>query len=365
MGPSELYTTIEGRKLKLTNPDKLLFPDAELVKAEYIKYLLDVSPYLFSLIKNRPLTLIRYPDGVSGKKFYSKNKPSWTPKWIGSVFYPGDDENEYLIAKDIPTLAWIGNLAALEIHPMNMRIPNLLYPDQFIFDLDPSTEVDFERLKELALNLKVFLEKKGFVPFIKTSGGKGLHIYVPIKPLHPTEEVYKFTKSIAQEYVRNHDQFTTLKISKARRKGKVLLDIYRNAKAQSCVAPYSTRARPLAPVSTPFEWSFLEILPNSQHWNMLNILKFVQENGCAWANFKNSAVSIKEKPKSRHLKKYETKRNFSLTPEPIGNENIKTSGQDFVIQLHDASNLHYDLRLEEDGTLNPGLFLKDYQSNQE
>jgi DNA ligase D-like protein (predicted ligase)/DNA ligase D-like protein (predicted polymerase)/DNA ligase D-like protein (predicted 3'-phosphoesterase) len=349
-----IYTQIDDRKLKLSNPSKVLFPQAKIIKAEVIQYMLQVAEHMLLHIYNRPLTLIRFPDGIDGKRFYSKNKPKWTPPWINSTCFPDDDKNQYILATEKATLAWIGNLAGLEIHPMNVRASRLSHPDQFVFDLDPSAEVDFPALKELAADLKIYLEDHGYTPFIKTSGSKGLHIYVPIRPDFPQPIVFQSVKNLACEYVKNHSKSTTLKISKTQRKGKVLLDIYRNHKAQSCVAPYSLRGKSGAPVSTPFPWELLADLPHSMYWNMNNISAHLEKYGDPWALIKNFAVPLHDQ-KSQHpvpaLKEYEAKRDFSKTIEPEAHNAPPTSGQDYVIQLHNASNLHYDLRLEHNGTL--------------
>ncbi|GLR16083.1 non-homologous end-joining DNA ligase [Portibacter lacus] len=345
-----IFTEIDGRKIKLTNLEKLIFPEAGYIKAEIIQYYQQVAPIMLKYIGNRPLTLIRFPDGIEGKKFYSKDKPDWAPKWIQDIKLEEDD-NQYVVAHRIADLVWLGNLAALEIHPMQIRGPEYEFPDHFIFDLDPSPSFSFVDLKSIALKLKIFLESNGYQVFIKTSGSKGLHLYVPIKPLYEHGLFYESIKTLAQKFVSENPKTCTLKMSKEKRLGKVLLDIYRNHRSNSCVAPYSLRAKPNAPISMPFEWSLLDEIKDSQHFK----LKDLNINHDAWEGFHEQAVELSDQRNTTvatttTLSSYEKKRDFVKTDEPLP-EVIYGRNDQFVLQLHDASNLHYDLRLEYDGVL--------------
>ena len=255
MPSNEIITSIGGHKLKLTNLDKVLYPTMGVTKAELIQLYMQLGKYTLPHLEGRPLTMIRFPDGVNGNKFYSKNKPKWTPSWIPDVKVEHENDTiRYILADELATLVWTSNLAALDLHPMQVRATHMDKPDQFIFDLDPSPGFGFEKVKELALSLKDFLESYGYHPFVKTSGSKGLHIYIPLIVEHTIDTVFSAFKKISQEYVASHRSTTTLRMSKEKRKGKTLLDIYRNHKSQTCAAPYTTRAREGAPISTPFDW---------------------------------------------------------------------------------------------------------------
>jgi len=198
MPSEEQHVVIEDQKVKITNLQKLIYPDASVIKAEVIKYYLEIAPYLLKYIANRPLTLIRYPDGIGIKKFYTKNKPSWTPKWMPYTQLPWDEDNDYLFCNKKAHCVWLANLAALELHIMNSKIASIEKPDHFVIDLDPPENQKFSVVKELAFTLKIFLEKKGLPTFAKLSGGKGIHIIVPIKanqgyaPLIKTKGKIKF-----------------------------------------------------------------------------------------------------------------------------------------------------------------------------
>ena len=317
MPKKEIITEIEGRKIKLSNLDKPLFPKLGIVKAELIQYYIKVAPFILPHLKNRPLTLIRYPDGVNKNRFYSKNKPGWTPTWIESIKLEAEDDNTYVMANDMPSLVWMANLASLELHPMQTTALLPDQPDQFIFDLDPPPSSDFEVVKRLALRLKPFLESYGYQPFIKTSGSKGLHIYVPIIPKYKQSEVLKNVKELARAYIKI-DKTTTLKMNKEKRQGRVLLDIYRNHKSQTCVAPYSTRGKDGAPISTPIYWDELQMRKSSQDFNINNIFDKLDSDGDAWGKFYESATPLH----SDKTKKNENLVSFESKPTSKGKQNV-------------------------------------------
>ena len=372
--PKDIITNIEGRKVKLTNLDKILYPSIGVIKAELIQTYMQLAPFALPHLEDRPLTMIRFPDGVNEKRFYSKNKPTWTPEWIPDVKVEHENDTiRYILANELATLAWTANLAALDLHPMQVKSKHMDKPDQFIFDLDPSPQFGFDRVKELALSLKEFLEGYGYHAFVKTSGSKGLHIYIPLVVDQTIDKVFEAFKKISQEYVAAHKDTTTLGMTKEKRKGKVLLDIYRNHKSQTCAAPYTTRAREGAPISTPFRWESMDQVESSKQWNVRTIMDYLKEEGDPWANFfeyaselhtVRKAISVAkdiegkddkvevivDAEASEKLAKYDTKRDFEKTSEPSA-EPVAGNDDRFVIQLHDASSLHYDLRLEQGGVL--------------
>ncbi len=355
-----VHTEVNGRKLKLSNLDKLIYPDVGVPKAEVIQYYISVAPYLLKYIKGRPLTLIRYPDGIGKTQFYAKSKPDWTPDWIDSYGISHSEETiDYLVAQDIPTVAWLANLAALELHPMQLTTDAPDHPDHFIFDLDPPVNGDFEVVKEIALSLREFLENQGYNTFVKTSGSKGLHIYVPILKNYGHEEMVTATKSLAKLFVKQNPTTCTLAMNKEKRGTKTLIDIFRNHKAHTTVAAYSLRGKAGAPISFPVTWKQVESLKSSKDIHIRNYQDYLQENGDVWADFyaqatplhslSSTAVTVSPEVEEK-LKTYLSKRDMDSTPEP-GLVPVKSAGNQFCIQLHDAQNLHYDLRLEKDGVL--------------
>ena len=359
------WVTIGKRKLELSNLDKELFPEDQVLKAEIIEYYLKIAPTLLNHVKGRALTLIRFPDGIHGEMFYQKNRPEWAPDWLEFVALGKEEKKDYIIATEPASLVWLANLASLELHQLHARKPNFECPDYMVFDLDPPEGYTFEKIVPIALDLKRSIESFGYHPFVKTTGGKGIHICCPLEPKHDFHAVFEAAQSIAQPFIDAHPKETTLHIKKEARKGRVLIDIYRIRSGQSIVSPYSLRGRVGAPVSMPLTWEELEQLKSPLVYNIHNAMDKVLNDGDAWEGMDAFAVEIhtqrrkvipKELPPNRkrktpeQLEHYEKKRDFNKTPEPSP-AILDSGGNNFVIHRHHASHLHYDLRLEQDGVL--------------
>jgi len=354
-----VHTEVEGRKLKVSNLDKVIYPGIEVPKAEIIQYYLSIAPLLLKYIKGRPLTLIRFPDGIKNQQFYAKSKPKLTPEWVDSFGIAHSEETiNYIVARDTATVVWLANLAALELHPMQMTADLADHPDHFIFDLDPPEDGDFEVVKAIAYRLKVFLENYGYTPYVKPSGSKGLHIFVPILTEYTHEEMVESVKMLAKIFVSQNKDTSTLAMSKEKRDGKTLIDIFRNHMAHTTVAPYSLRGKEGAPLSFPITWDNMGKLKHSKEIHIRNYKEWLDKDGDVWEDFydraaplhnRNSISTIAPEVEEK-LKDYIAKRDFNTTPEP-GLAPVKSPGNQFCIQLHDAQNLHYDLRLEKDGVL--------------
>ena len=358
MAKEIIHTEVDGRQLKLSNLNKVLYPSTKITKAEIIQYYLNIAPILLRYIRDRPLTVIRYPDGIQGKSFYSKDKPDWTPSWISSMLITHKEKSiDYLLAEDEATVVWLANLACLELHPMQFQSGAEMCPDMFIIDLDPDEALDFQKVKDAALRIRDFLSQYNYTPFIKTTGGKGLHIIVPITPTTKYERVSEIIKSLAGVFVNKYREEYTLQISKGKRKGKILIDIYRNHLTNTTVAPYSLRGKKDAPISTPIKWDELEGLNTSKKFNIRNIQERIDDVGDLWQQWRDYEVPLYDPSKvsvavseDKRLSDYIEKRNMKRTTEPP--PLISVSFKDlFVLQLHNASNLHYDLRLEDKGIL--------------
>ncbi|HEX9652501.1 MAG TPA: non-homologous end-joining DNA ligase, partial [bacterium] len=356
---------IGKRKIELSNLEKVLFPDDHFLKAELIQYYLKIAPTILAHIKGRPLSLVRYPDGIYGEKFYQKNRPEWAPEWIEYVTL-GEEAKDYILATEEASLVWLANLACIELHQMHSRKPHFDRPDYFVFDLDPPEGYPFSDVVEIALALREHIASFGYHPFVKTTGGKGLHVLAPIEPKWDFHMAFEAAQAIAKPFVEAHAKETTLHIKKDARKGKVLVDIYRNRGGQSIVSPYSVRGRAGAPVSMPLSWEQLAETSSPTDWNMQTVIEKVIEEGDAWEAVgayavalhteRKAAKTVKPLPPSRKrktpeaLKSYEKKRSFEKTPEPRP-QVVAGEGNAFVVHRHHASRLHYDLRLEKDGTL--------------
>ncbi len=358
MSKKEVYTEVEGQKVKLTNLDKLLYQEANLTKAEVISYYLEVAPKMVPHLIGRPLTLIRFPDGIGNKTFYTKNMPSWTPEWVDRSKLPWDEDNTYLVANNTAHLIWLANLAALEIHTMNSALSKIQHPDKFVIDLDPPEDWSFDDVQAMAEKLKTYLDNLDYRSFAKLSGGKGIHIVVPLTTTWTYEAVQEVVKNMMKDFIKSN-KIATLNVHKERRKGKILLDIYRNHPGNTTICPYSLRGKPGAPVSMPLPWDEILAAKSAQDFNMNTAKAYWKNKGEGWQDFFTVANQLHTAKKSivvdDALDAYANKRDFAKTSEPGSTkgelrQDISVNNR-FVIQLHDASNLHYDLRLGIGGVL--------------
>src|SRR5436309_5388883 len=359
-------TQVGKRKVELSNLTKVLFPGDHIVKAQLIEYYLKIAPTILAHVKGRPLSLVRYPDGIGGESFFQKNRPDWAPDWIEHVTL-GEEKKDYVIATEEASLAWLANLACIELHQMHSRAPHFDKPDYIVYDFDPPENFKFPNVAELALKFKQHLESFGYHPFVKTTGRKGLHVLAPIEPKWEFQKAFEAAKAVAQPFVDSHPSSLTLQIKKEHRKGRVLLDIYRNRQSQTIVSAYSVRGLPGAPVSTPLQWEELNSLESPKAFDLRNVPQRVIQNGDPWEAIAayTTAIHTENKqaaPAKQNLKpartyktpaqleSYSKKRSFAKTPEPPPAP-VTGEGNAFVVHRHHASRLHYDLRLEQNGVL--------------
>lgn len=354
------------RQIEVSNLTKVLYPEDHLTKAHLLEYYAKVAPALLAHLKGRPLSLLRFPEGIHGESFFQKNRPSWAPEWLEHVVL-GEEKKDYIIATEEASLIWLANLACIELHQMHSRAPNFGKPDYIVYDFDPPEGFKIANLAELALGFKEHLEGFGYRPFVKTTGRKGLHILTPIEADVDFQTAFEAAKALAQPFVESHPSALTLQIKKEFRKGKVLLDIYRNRSGQTIIAAYSLRGLPGAPVSTPLHWEELESLtdPGSFNWN--SVPQRLATSGDPWETIAGCAVPIHTKPglapalkknlppsrtykTPEQLEGYSAKRDFHKTSEPRP-DHVAAGGSTFVVHRHHASRLHYDLRLEHGGVL--------------
>lgn len=295
MADAKEQMKIGRRVVDITRPDKLLFPDNDLTKRDLVTYYLRVAKWMLPHLKDRPLTLERYPDGIAGHKIIQKSASDYYPAWIqtaemrkhgGTVNHP--------VCNDAATLAYLANQATITPHIWLSKIDQPGTPDQMVFDLDPSTD-DFAPVRSAALDLHAMLSDAKVPAFLKTSGSKGLHIVVPLKREADYGAVHGLAHRVAAELVRRAPDERTLEFTKAKRGGRVLIDVNRNAYAQTYAAAYAVRARPGAPVSWPAEWEQLErgaLKPNSVTIRLAPGL--LEERADPWAEFRKKAVSWKK-----------------------------------------------------------------------
>ena len=254
-------TTIEvgGRRLRLTNLDKVLYPETGTTKAEVIDYYARIGPTMVPHLADRGVTLRRFPDGVEGASFYEKRCPGHRPAWVGTVLGPGDRNGDigYCCLDSVPALVWSANMAALEIHaPMARR--DIEAPTLCVFDLDPGPGAAMAECADVALDVRHVLEGLGLVGSAKTSGSKGMQVYVPLNVPHTHKQASAFALSVAQLLERARPDHVVSNMKKSLRTGKVLVDWSQNSRHKTTIAAYSLRARPRPTVSTPVSWEEVE-----------------------------------------------------------------------------------------------------------
>ena len=261
---------VEGKRIKLTNLEKVLFPEDGYTKADLVRYYTEVSPYLVPWLRDRPLTLKPFPDGIHGTHFYQKNKPGFTPEWIKSWIDPREPENAYVLANDMATLVWMANYTAIEIHPRLARADEPEKPDNVMIDLDPAEGATWDDVKEVARAVKEVLDDLGLVGFPKTTGSRGIHVLVPIARRYTFDESRAFALRVGQLTREKLPKLVTLEFSKAKRRG-IYIDYLQNTRAKSTAGPYSVRPIRRAPVSAPLRWDEIASLGRPDAFTMMNM----------------------------------------------------------------------------------------------
>jgi bifunctional non-homologous end joining protein LigD len=280
---------VGNRRISISRRDKVLFPDDGITKGDLIEFYAGIAPKMVPYTRDRPLTLERYPDGLKGERIFQKNAAKYFPDWIprGEV-RKKDGAVTHALANDAATLAYLANQAVITHHVWLSTMKQLHKPDQLIFDLDPSGE-DFDEVRETALGLRDLLIELKLVPFVKTTGSRGLHVVVPLKPSTGYEEVWDFAHTVAERMVAEKPKVLTLEFMKAKRQGRLFFDINRNAYAQTAVAPFSVRPLPGGPVAVTLDWSEVDsekLRPNG--FSMGDALK----RDDAWEGFRKAARTL-------------------------------------------------------------------------
>jgi len=244
---------VTSGRVQITRPDKLLWPALGITKQVYVDYLAAVADRMLPWLRDRPLSLVRAPDGVDGQRYFQKNTPSYAPSWIRTVTIPAPSAKRdvaYTVCNDADTLAWLGNQAALEFHPAPVRRDRLERPDLLVVDIDPPDDA-FDAAVEVAFLVLEVLDDLGLATLVKTTGGKGLHVVAPIVRHLAPERLRRAATRVTEIVTDRRPDLVTAEFRKAGRKGRVMLDPSRNGPGATLVAPYSPRARADATVSFP------------------------------------------------------------------------------------------------------------------
>ncbi|MEV0153032.1 non-homologous end-joining DNA ligase [Micromonospora sp. NPDC050686] len=286
--PERLKVEVEGRALELSNLDKVLYPKAGFTKGEVIDYYTRIAPVLLPHLADRALTRIRFPNGTDGGSFFEKNAPAATPRWVRTETLPapgstkGRETIDYVVCDELPTLVWLANLAALELHTPQWKVGE--HPDMMVVDLDPGAPAALRQCCEVALLMRDRLADDGIDSYPKTSGKKGMQLCCPIAGTQDADDVSAYAKRIAQELEKEHPRLIVSKMAKNLRPGKVFIDWSQNNAAKTTVAPYSLRAQAVPSVSTPLTWDEVAAgaagkRPATRPYTAGEVLKRVEKDG--------------------------------------------------------------------------------------
>src|ERR1700748_1812047 len=259
--PEKAELVVEGRNLSVSNLNKVLYPKVGFTKGQVIDYYIRIAPVLLPHLRDRPLTMKRYPNGVDAEFFYEKNCPSHRPKWVktAKVWSEGNNRNmDYCLAQDLPTLVWAANLADLELHTSLARKKDVARPTMMVFDLDPGPPADIVQCCQVGLWLRELLAAMKLKSFAKTSGSKGLQVYVPLNTPVTFDQTKELSLALAQHLEQEHPNLVLSKMAKALRKGKVFVDWSQNDEHKTTICVYSLRAKEEPTVSTPVTWKEVE-----------------------------------------------------------------------------------------------------------
>ncbi|MFW6437663.1 MAG: DNA ligase D [Armatimonadota bacterium] len=294
--PEPLEPAELTHEISISNEDKVLFEDAGITKGEFVDYYRRVAPVMLPHIEGRPLSMMRFPDGPDGETFFQKDAPDYFPGWIPreTVESGRHDAISYAIADSPDALVYLANLVPV-LHIWTSRRERLFYPDRMIFDLDPAEGGEFSLTIETARTLRTLLEEIGLSAFVMTSGSRGLHVVTPLEPEMEVDQVARFSQVLAQTVAQADPERLTTEHRKAKRRGRLLIDPWRNSRSQTSVAPYSVRAKPGAPIATPLDWEELDDPETApQRWHVRNILDRLAERGDPWAEIDRHARDLSE-----------------------------------------------------------------------
>ncbi len=357
---------VEGRSVPVSNLEKKLYPSG-FNKAQVIDFYIRIAPWLLPHLKDRPVTLKRFPDGVRGEFFYEKDAPAYTPEWVQTFPVPrraGGDDIRYILVNDLATLVWCANLACLELHPFLHRAPAIDTPTYVVFDLDPGPGADVLTCAEVAFLLHNVLARHELECFPKVSGSKGIQVYVPLNTPVTYNQTQPFARGIAEALAREHPHLVVAEMAKALRRKKVFIDWSQNSDFKTTVSVYSLRAKRDEPfVSMPVRWEELRAALDNRdaarlYFDPEAALERVAKLGDLFAPIMSLKQSLpgaaQAPPPNPKLSEYRRKREFTKTGEPAGalpRASRQGGRRRFVIQKHAATHIHYDLRLEMHGAL--------------
>lgn len=286
---------LDGHEVKITRPEKVLFPEDGITKGDLVRYYQRAGARMLPYLKDRPLALERYPDGINAGSFFQKSAAKYYPGWISrATVKKVGGTISHVVCNNVATLVYLANQACISLHTWLSRTARLEYPDQMIFDLDPS-RAEIGPVIDAAYALKELLDEIALPAFVKTTGSRGLHVTVPLKSKDDFDSVRAFARQVSELVVSQAPARWTLEQRKDKRQGRVFIDINRDAYAQLAVAPYSVRARNGAPVAAPLDWSELRVKGFSpDSITLRNVFERLENLEDPWKDFWHKAVSLEK-----------------------------------------------------------------------
>ena len=279
--------------VEITHPDKVLFPDDGITKADLASYYERVSEWMLPHVRARPVSMQRFPDGIAGQGFFHKNIPDHFPEWVRRVEVPKEDGTvTHAITCDADTLVYLVGQNTITPHVWLSRADRVLQPDRLVVDLDPAGR-DFAAVRRAARRTGELLRELGLAPFAQVTGSKGIHVWAPVRRGPGFDELRAFARDVGAVLAERHADELTVEMRKAKREGRILIDVMRNGYAQTAVPPYAVRPRPLAPVATPIDWDELsdsKLRPD--RWTVKNVLRRLAAKGDPWAEIQSHARGL-------------------------------------------------------------------------
>jgi bifunctional non-homologous end joining protein LigD len=372
----------DGRELRLSNLDKVFWPDEGYTKGDLVAYYHNVAGLILPHLLERPLTMKRMPDGITGQFFYEKSAPSHTPEWLLRCPVLSEEAKDglidYLMVENAAGVLFMANLGCIEFHPLHSRCRSVESPDYLFFDLDPFPPITFDDVLAVAMHVKAALDNLGLTSYPKTSGATGMQIYVPVEPGYSYQQVRDFVGAVGRIIHQADRDRVTMAWQISERSGKVFIDHNMNRAGANISAAYSLRPEPGATVSTPLDWKEVEKGVTPQDFTIRTVWNRFAKVGDLFDGVRTKPqdlgpaleamgmptekLAAPRSPAARtsqdviaatrdpNLGEYLRKRDFVGTPEPAPGA-MEGSGNSFVIHKHRATRLHYDLRLERDGAL--------------
>lgn len=289
---------IDGHEIQLKHLDKVFFPKPEFTKGDLVTYYRTIAPVMVPLIKDHPISMQRFPDGLNGEGFFNKDAPDYFPKWIRRVPFPKREGGHFSapVIDSAAALVYLANQAVITPHLYLSRLDNLERPDRMIFDLDPPDETeDYAGVRKAALDIRGVMTLLDLKCWVQTTGSQGFHVVIPLDRTLDFDAVRDFAQDVSRLLIKQNEGLYTLEDHISRRKGRIFLDTLRNSYGATAVAPYAVRARQEASVATPVDWSEVETGVNPRDWTIQNLPQRMTQRDDPWKDLSDHPQNLQSK----------------------------------------------------------------------